>query len=131
MQQIFSLHRELEKRKQLKRNSTASEVLLWNELRNNKIGEKVRRQFSVGSYVLDFYIPKLRIAIEIDGKYHEDKERAEYDWLLQREIESLGIKFIRFKNELVLSGPNEVIVQIKQTIHSLKNPSPCEGGGQG
>ena len=61
-------------------------------------GYRFRRQASIGKYIVDFYCPKLKLAIEVDGDQHFWKRGTiEYDQKRQKEIESLGIKFLRFE----------------------------------
>jgi very-short-patch-repair endonuclease len=65
---IFNRASEKEKRRALRKNMTKAEVLLWIQLKNRKLlGQRVLRQYSVGPYVVDFYIPKLELAIEMAG----------------------------------------------------------------
>ncbi len=54
-----------EKRRDLRKNMTESEQLLWDELRNDKLGVRFRRQFSIGHYIVDFYCPTKKLSIEI------------------------------------------------------------------
>jgi very-short-patch-repair endonuclease len=71
MTRIFNRASEKEKRRALRKNMTKAEVLLWIQLKNRKLlGQRVLRQYSVGPYVVDFYIPKLKLAIEVDGATH-------------------------------------------------------------
>jgi very-short-patch-repair endonuclease len=68
MTQLFNKHTEKEKRRILRKDTTASEKIVWTYLRRKQIlSERFLRQFSVEYYVLDFYCPRLRLAIEIDG----------------------------------------------------------------
>lgn len=92
------------------------EVLLWNYLRPKVNKEcNIRRQVAVlGNYVLDFYCPKLKIAIEIDG-YHFHDGREVKDAERQRAIEQLGIKFLRISAQRVLKNPlavSQLIIRI-------------------
>jgi very-short-patch-repair endonuclease len=106
---------------------------MWSRLKRKRLlGYKFRRQYSVGSYVIDFYCPELKLAIEIDGTSHF-KEGAEYfDSNRQESIEQLGIKFLRFNNKEVyknLTGILEVIVDTVRTIGKLPlNPLLTKGG---
>lgn len=80
-----------------------SEKLLWKYLRNEKIGFKFRRQHPIGIYALDFYCPKLKLCIEVDGEQHLDRvtqDKRRDDFLLE-----LGIKTIRIPS-LELWGEN-------------------------
>ncbi|WP_239022791.1 endonuclease domain-containing protein [Pontibacter mangrovi] len=78
--------------KQLRQNSTLSEVILWNELKNKQLlGLDFDRQKPLDNYVVDFYCKELMLAIEIDGDSH-DRSLAE-DTARQRELENFGIRF--------------------------------------
>lgn len=99
---------------------TRAEKLLWDELKNKKLGVKFRRQYSIGSYVVDFYSPELKLAIEVDGDTHNSPEAIEYDKHREEEISNLKIKFLRFLNEDVFSDLNSVIQKIENEITLLK-----------
>ena len=98
-----------------------AEQILWSKIRKRQIlDEKFRRQYSVGPFVVDFYCPVLKLAIEIDGPEHstekgmrEDKERQEY-------IEEFGIEFLRFTNEEVFENLDGVISRISEKTLRLK-----------
>ncbi len=123
---IYNRHREKTKRKSLRKNMTKAEVLLWRELKDKKIcGCKFRRQYSVLSYIVDNYCPKVKLAIEIDDATHQTDKEIEYDKIRQEEIESLGITFLRFKNEEVYDDRYNVLEKIKMKVKELlTNPSP-------
>lgn len=99
MVRIFNRKKDQEKRRFLRKNMTKSEILLWKELKNRQMqGERFLRQYGVDQYVLDFYSPRLKLAIEIDGDTHFVNNAEEYDKERQRHIETYGIKFLRFTN---------------------------------
>ena len=99
MTKIFNTKAETKKRKILRNNMPSSEIILWSRLKDKQLGEyKFRRQFGIGRYVVDFYCPSLKLAIEIDGDSHFSGDAPEYDKERQCFIESLGIKFLRFTN---------------------------------
>lgn len=87
------------------------------------LGYKFRRQYSVDHFVIDFYCPELKLAVELDGAVHEIPEQKEYDIARQKYIEAFGIKFIRIKNEELLSNPNKAFQKIENAIkeNSPKN----------
>jgi len=67
-------------RKKLRNNATRAEIVLWSIIKNKQLdGRRFRRQFGVGKYVLDFYCPSERLAIELDGHYHYTEEGIERD----------------------------------------------------
>ncbi len=75
-----------------------SEVILWKVLKGDQQGVRFRRQVPVGPYVLDFYAPSIRLAIEVDGPMHEEQKDAIRDLYLQDRglmvlrISSLGVR---------------------------------------
>ena len=77
---------------------------------------------SIGGYILDFYCPKLKLAIEVDGESHIDKDEniIEYDKIRIKELNKIGIKVLRFWNYDVLDGFEAVCEIIEKEL--LKNP---------
>jgi len=94
-----------------------AEIILWSKLKSKGLKNyKFRRQYSVNNFVMDFYCPKLRLAIEIDGDSHflegadiRDRER-------QTAIESFGITFLRFTNREILGGLESVLEKIMEHL---------------
>lgn len=100
-----------------------AEILLWWKIRNRQIGGyKFRRQYGVYGYVVDFYCPKLKLAIEIDGETHITPEQLRYDQKRQKFIESLGIKFLRFCNMDVYENIEGVVEEIGKHLPYLTSP---------
>ena len=107
MTEIFNKKSETKKRKELRHQMSKTEVLVWSYLKGKQMGGyKFRRQYGVGPYVLDFYCPKLKLAIEIDGDSHFQDGAEEYDKDRQALIEKLGIRFLRFTNVDVYESLN-------------------------
>ncbi len=101
-----------------------AEKLLWSKLREKRLsGCRFRRQYSVKGFVLDFYSPQLKLAIEVDGLYHESENQKVYDEARERLIKSLGVDFLRFKNEEVENQITKVVERINDWIskQSLTN----------
>ncbi len=126
MTEIFNKKSETKKRKDLRHQMPKAEVLLWTQLKGKKLqGHKFRRQYGVGPYVLDFYCPKLRLAIEIDGDSHFQNGAEAYDKDRQAHIEKLGIRFLRFTNADVhqsLDGVLEKVAVAVQRLESVRKP---------
>jgi very-short-patch-repair endonuclease len=121
MGEIFNQKKQTPKRKVLRENMTKAETLLWIELKGKNIGGlKFRRQYSVEAYVVDFYCPALKLAIEIDGATHVTDEEIEYDRKRQEEIETMGIKFLRFTNEEIYEDLHNVLERVKLKVNELK-----------
>ena len=130
MTEIFNRHDMKERRQELRREMTEAERLLWAQIRNRHInGCKFRRQYSIGSYVVDFYSPEIKLAIEIDGPSHDNDDAIEYDKQRQTEIEALGIRFLRFTNDQVYNELEKVLTTIRETIEASRPPaSPFSRG---
>ncbi|MBU0963959.1 DUF559 domain-containing protein [Patescibacteria group bacterium] len=108
---IYNKQSMKERRQTLRNSVPKAESILWSYLKNKRLyGYKFRRQYSVGPYVIDFYCPKLKLAIEIDGPSHIG--RGKYDKERQKYIESIGISFLRFINENVYNNLEGVIETI-------------------
>ena len=95
---------------------------MWRILKNRQIeGVKFRRQFGVANFVLDFYAPELKLAIELDGGGHYTLEGDDYDKLrTQVLLHEYGIRFLRFENREVFQEQQRVIYEISEMIKSLK-----------
>ncbi|MDJ0733485.1 MAG: endonuclease domain-containing protein [Nostocaceae cyanobacterium] len=121
MTKLYNKSSEKEKRRQLRQNITKAEKILWGKIKNRQIENcKFRRQYSVDKFVIDFYSPELKLAIEIDGDSHFEDGAAEYDTERQVFIESAGIRFIRFTNEDVYMNLSGVLESIAQMIRDLR-----------
>ena len=98
-------------RKHLRNKSTAAEATLWNILKKSQVGGyKFRRQHSIKSFVVDFYCPALKLAIELDGEPHADLQNIMRDSDRDEKLEQHGITVKRYENRWVFEYP-EVIVQ--------------------
>jgi very-short-patch-repair endonuclease len=115
-----------------RRELSLPEVLLWTELRGGRLdGLKFRRQHPAGPYVLDFYCPSARLAVEIDGRAHETEDRPIKDairdiWLAER-----GVRTLRIAASEVLRSVDDTIGTIREAIRPWSLDPPPEGGGVG
>ncbi len=88
--------RTKKKRQCLRNNMTKWEIRLWNDLKQRKmLGFKVRRQYGVNNFVIDFYCPELRLGIEVDGEIHFQYGRNTQDQKKDKLLKDLGIRVIR------------------------------------
>lgn len=119
MGKIYNQKSHGQKRRFLRHHATRAERILWNQLKRKQMhGAKFRRQFGVGPYVLDFYCPKFKLAIEVDGRSHDSLEARQYDVKRQTSIDEYKIRFIRFSNEDVLSRIELVVEKIAERIQA-------------
>src|SRR5699024_12244205 len=83
-------------RRHLRNNMTETEIRLWSRLKGKQIlGYKVRRQYGIGNYVVDFYCPRLKLAIEVDGESHYTRKGKEHDKKRDSFIRDERIEIIR------------------------------------
>lgn len=105
----------------LRNNSTLSEVLLWNCLkRGQMMGFDFHRQKPILNYIVDFFCYDLMLAIEIDGRSHDNPEAEIYDKKRQQEIEKLGIYFLRFDDLEVKKDIGNVLRTIEYYIEDYR-----------
>ena len=121
MTQIFNKKSQTETRKILREAATEAEKILWSRIQRNRIkGCRFRRQYGVGAYIVDFYCPTAHLVIEVDGGIHNEEEVALNDTERQKDIEALGITFLRFTNEEIFSNVNSVIEKISSALLQAK-----------
>ncbi len=111
--------KEIIKARYLRKSETEEEIILWKELRNNKLGIKFRRQHPIDVFVIDFYAPKIKLAIELDGSQHSNKDAKEYDEMRTEFLKSKDITVLRFWNNELKKDLNNVINKIQEKIVDL------------
>lgn len=112
-----------QRRRDLRKNQTNAEVVVWGLLRNKQMcGLRFFRQYSVGPYVLDFYCPSRRLAIEIDGGQHNALDTIEQDTRRTDYLSEHGIQVIRFWNNEVLTNYEGVWERIKECVTPSISP---------
>lgn len=106
------------RRRELRNNPTDSEITLWQTLRRSQLGQRFIRQYSVSGYVIDFYCPKLRLAIEVDGEIHEQINQIIYDKYREKYLNSADIKIVHVKNIEIVNNIGNVVYKIKSYFPS-------------
>jgi len=111
-------------RRALRNAATAAERLLWGVLRNRRLdGFKFRRQHSIGSYIVDFYCPSARLAVELDGSAHDSLGGQGRDGARDAYLASLGVRVLRFDNETVRRELDAVVQLIgKMAAATVASP---------
>lgn len=103
----------------LRQRQTDAEALLWRLLRNRRLGGfKFRRQYPVEQYILDFYCPAKRLAIELDGGGHAQPAQAEYDAKRTVYLQGQGIHVLRYWGTDVLRQIEAVLEEIWTHLHA-------------
>jgi isoleucyl-tRNA synthetase len=113
-----------------RKNPTKAEDALWQSVRNQKLGFKVRRQHAIAGYIADFVCIPEKLVIEIDGEYHLKPEYKDYEKNRTAFFEEHGFEVIRFSNEEVETNLENVLSSIKNTLErkDVSSSSPLEKG---
>ncbi len=104
-----------EKARKLRKNSTLSEILLWQEIRKKQLGFQFHRQVPVLDYIVDFYCHEKKLAVEINGHTHEWK--VSYDRKRVSRLESKGIRILIFDDLDVKKSIKWVVNEIHRFLH--------------
>ena len=121
MSRIVNNFKRKEARKELRKNQTPQEIILWSRLRDNQTSQKWKRQVSIGPYIADFYCSKKLLVIEIDGSQHLDNKK--YDKDREEYFLNLGIKTIRFWNSEINTNIDSVLKIILEKLELQPHPS--------
>ncbi len=106
-----------DKARRLRRNLTDSEAALWSRLRNKQpLGIQFYRQKPIGAHIADFFAPRARLVVEVDGSQHLEGEHALKDRSHDRYLVSLGLKVLRFSSREVLEESDAVVEAIYRTV---------------
>ncbi len=103
--------------RQLRKNSSLPEVLLWQNIKQRALGVQFHRQVPMLEYIVDFYCHEIGLAIEIDGKSHDHS--VLYDAKRQGKIEAYGVTFLRFSNDEVKKNMFSVLLVIEEKVKEL------------
>ena len=135
MTQINNITTLKKVRKQLRNNLTPAEAGLWRYLKNSQLkGRKFRRQHSIGDYIIDFYCPKEKLAIELDGEVHQYDKINRNDREKEKYLQHLDIQLLRFENRLVFEHLEIVLKRIEEKFTTTPSPNmlgetpPYKGG---
>lgn len=110
------------KRRELRKNPTDAERKVWNILKDGEMGVRFFRQYSIKQYILDFYCPTLRIAVEIDGGHHAEETHKRHDAKRSEFLTKQDIYVLRFWNNEVMQNLEGVWQKIKD--ETAKHSSP-------
>ena len=97
-------------------NPTEAESLLWNYLKADGLGAKFKRQHIIGDYIADFVCLSSKLIIELDGGYHQLPQQQINDSQRTEWLESRGYKVLRFTNEELFNGINNVLDKINENL---------------
>jgi very-short-patch-repair endonuclease len=122
--QHFNRSTERARRKALRCNAPAAECELWRHLKGKQLGVKFRRQYSVDVYVVDFYAPRAKLAVELDGDSHFRAAAAVYDQERTTYLKRFGIQVLRFTNLEVFENLQGVLHAVEDALKRRATTSP-------
>jgi very-short-patch-repair endonuclease len=102
------------KARELRKNMTPAEKVLWAAIRRKSLGVEFHRQVPMLDYIVDFYCHEIGLVLEVDGGYHNNQVLK--DGIRQGRLEEKGVHFLRFTNEEVLSDMENVLATISERI---------------
>jgi very-short-patch-repair endonuclease len=105
---------KLQRAKELRRDMTPAEKILWEELRSNKLGIHFRRQQIIQGFIVDFYCHKAGLVIEVDGDIHDFQQ--EEDARREKALLELGLRVVRFRNDEVTQSLSTVVGKIREQM---------------
>lgn len=106
-----------DRRRGLRRNQTDAEKAFWAKVRNKQfLALKFFCQYSFGSYIVDFYCPEKKLAIELDGGQHNLPEGREYDEVRTNYLNSHDVEVVRFWNNQVLCEMDGVLACLESEL---------------
>ena len=111
--------------RRLRADMTNSEQILWSRLRKKQLqGTQFYRQKPIGTYIVDFYAPKAKLVVEVDGSQHLGLEHGQNDAERDAYLTSEGLRVLRFNNMQVLQEINAVVDAILRTLSNSSRRNP-------
>ena len=112
-----------QRRRELRCNQSDAERALWAKVRSKQFfGMKFFRQYSIGPYILDFYCPTAKLAVELDGGQHNQSDKRDYDVARSDYLKAQGIDVVRFWNNEVLLDIQSVLSKLELRVTPLHPP---------
>ena len=112
--------------KSLRGNVTEAERCLWARLRLKHLGHVFYRQKPIGEYIVDFYCPKAKLVVEVDGGQHFTVDKASNDRVRDEYMRSLGLTILRFSNSEVLNNTDSVAETVYDFLGNISRSALSE-----
>jgi len=108
--------------RELRKRLTESESALWSRLRGKQLlGIQFYRQKPIGQYIVDFFTPRVRLVVEVDGSQHMEENHLQRDKNRDEYLTDLGLRVLRFNSRVVLTETNAVMEVIDRTMTEQLN----------
>jgi very-short-patch-repair endonuclease len=110
---MYPQRKSIERAREFRKNLTPSEARLWTALRQRRLnGLRFRRQHPIGPFIVDFFCPSARLAVEIDGAHHAEDHGQAYDARRDGYLERVGLTVLRIPAEFVRDNLETVLCEI-------------------
>ena len=116
-----------EQARNMRKNPTEAENLLWQAIRNEQLGYKFLRQHPFGEYIADFICFATSVVVEVDGGYHQNREQLAADAARDRFFRNKGFTVLRFTNEEILCNLDQTVSRLQRYLQNF----PLQGGQRG
>ena len=113
---------KLQRAKELRREMTPAEKILWQEVRAKKLGVRFRRQQVIDGFIVDFYCHKSALVVEVDGDIHDLQK--EEDKRREKVLTEMGLRLVRFRNDEAVRDLSAVVGKIKELLENPCNIIP-------
>ncbi len=111
--------------RRLRKDETRAEKRLWEQLRNRTLdGHKFVRQAPIGPYIADFMCRDAKLIVEVDGATHGSAAELQHDRIRTRDLEARNYQLLRFQNDEIINGIDEVLTFIRSTLARIPSPPP-------
>ena len=123
------------KARELRKKLTESESVLWSQLRGKQLlGIQFYREKPIGQYIVDFFAPRAKLVVEVDGSQHMEENHLQRDENRDKYLTGLGLKVLRFNSRVVLIETDGVMEVIYRTMGEQLNseippPTPLSQRG--
>lgn len=125
MTKLYNKSTEKDKRRSLRKNMPIAEQIIWAKLKGRQIeGCKFRRQYSIGAFVVDFYSPEVKLALEIDGDSHFVEGAQEYDNEREAFLMDKRTNILKFTNSQIYEELDNVLEAIAHKVQELRKSTP-------
>jgi len=105
---------KLERAKELRREMTPAEKILWQEVRAKKLGVRFRRQQIIQGFIVDFYCHKAGLVIEVDGDIHDLQQ--DEDARREKALREMGLRIVRFRNDEIMKKLSTVVGKVSELV---------------
>jgi very-short-patch-repair endonuclease len=105
-------------RRHLRKNQTNEENILWQRVRRKKLGARIHRQYSFGTYVVDFYCPEAKLVIELLGQVHKENIQKEYDKVRYDFLVKQGLFVICVWNSTIMKNLEKFLIDVELFIET-------------